>query len=183
MVKGYRLMVKGYRILSVILVLAAMVMVGCRKEVGGTNVRVKDPVRHYIPILQGDELQMLWWLYNDGPNPLIVTSIQPACSAISLVSERPSLVPVGDSALMVFVFQSDENINLATHKIRIFGNIIPKGVTEMQFSVSVVRPTPNHSDFEERLLKRLHEPQFFENNKTRRNDYTTDSILHHYYEY
>ena len=174
---------KGKRIWIVGLVLTAMLFVGCRKEIGGTNVRIKDPVRHYIPILQGDELQMMWRLYNDGPNPLIISDIQPACSAIRLISEKPSLVPQGDSALMVFVFRSDENINLAQHTIRVFGNILPNGVAEMQFDVSVVRPTPNHTDFEERLLKKLNEPHLYQNN-TRRNNYTTDSlVMHQYYEY
>ena len=164
------------------ILLLAVFLAGCRKEIGPTNVRVKDPVRHYIPILQGDELQMMWRLYNDGPNPLIISDIQPACSSISLISEQPSLVPVGDSALMVFVFRSDENINLAKHTIRVFGNIVPDGVAEMQFDVSVVRPTPNHTDFEERLLKKLNEPAMFQGN-TRRNNYTTDTITHRYFEY
>ena len=79
-------MVKGKQILMAGLVVAATLFTGCRKEIGATNVRLKDPVRHYIPILQGDDLQMLWWLYNDGPNPLIITDIQPACSAISMAS-------------------------------------------------------------------------------------------------
>lgn len=164
------------------IMLLAVLFTGCRKEIGPTNVRVKDPVRHYIPILQGDELQMMWRLYNDGPNPLIISDIQPACSTIRLASEQPSLVPVGDSALMVFVFRSDENINMAKHTIRIFGNIVPDGVVEMQFDVSVVRPTPNHSDFEERLLKKLNEPAMFQGN-TRRNNYTTDTTTHRYFEY
>lgn len=163
------------RFLPYYLIILTFLFAACRKEIGGTNVRVKDPVRHYLPILQGDELQMMWWIYNDGPNPLIITDVLPACSAIQLTSTNPSLLPVGDSALMVFVFHSDENINLAKHTIRIFGNILPKGVAEMQFDVSVVRPTPNHTDFEERLLKKVHDPRLFPTN-TRRNNYTTDSL-------
>lgn len=166
-----------------ILIAAVAVLSSCRKEVGGTHVTVKDPVRHYIPLLQGDELQMIWRLYNEGPNPLIISDIQPACSAIRLVSEQPSLIPVGDSAIMVFVYSSEENINLAQHTIRVFGNILPDGVTEMYFDVSVVRPTPNHTDFEERLLKRLHQQNPL-HSKSRRNDYTTDEQEYHeYFEY
>lgn len=171
------------RIIHIFMILATIGLVGCRKEIGGTNVRIKDPVRHYIPVLQGDDLQMIWRLYNDGPNPLVISDIQPACSAIQLISERPSLIPVGDSAIMVFVYSSEENINLAKHTIRIFGNILPYGVAEMAFDVSVVRPTPNHTDFEERLLKRLHETDM-QQLKKRRNDYwTDDQQWHEYYEY
>lgn len=171
------------RIYIILLLLPAFLCISCRKEIGGTNVRIKDPVRHYIPLLQGDDLQMIWRLYNDGPNPLIISDIQPACSAIRLISEQPSLIPVGDSAIMVFVYSSEENINLAKHTIRVFGNIMPDGVAEMAFDVSVVRPTPNHSDFEERLLKQLHQPDS-QHPQTRRNDYRTDDLqTHEYYEY
>ncbi len=171
------------QIYLVMIGVTAVIITGCRKEIGGTNVRIKDPVRHYIPVLQGDELQMIWRLYNDGPNPLIISDIQPPCSAIRLVSEQPSLIPVGDSAIMVFIYSSEENINLAKHTIRIFGNINPKGVAEMSFDVSVVRPTPNHTDFEERLLKRLHQTNPLQS-KTRKNDYRTDDMqTHEYFEY
>lgn len=171
------------RILYIVMILMAVFFWSCRKEIGGTNVRIKDPVRHYIPLLQGDELQMIWKLYNDGPNPLIISDIQPACSAIKLISEKPSLIPKGDSAIMVFVYSSEENINLARHTIRVFGNILPDGMAEMKFDVTVVRPTPNHTDFEERLLKRLHEPAALQSS-TRRNDYRTDDMqTHEYYEY
>ncbi len=128
--------------------------VGCRKLVGPTRVRVIDNGRHYVPILQGDVLRMFWTIHNDGPEPLVIEEIQPSCSAIKLISALPDVVINGDSVVLIFDFDTDKNTNLATHTIRIFGNIIPAGETEMRFDVNIVRPTVDMADYEERYFSR-----------------------------
>lgn len=151
----------------------AVLFASCRKEVGPTYVHVGDSVRHYLPIIQGDELRMLWKVYNDGPNPLIISDVQPACSAIRLTTEMPTLIPVGDSAVMIFAFNTAENINYTEHTIRVFGNIEPTGEAEMHFDVTIVPPSMLQVDFEERLLRKLTEEDVA-SGKTRKNLYYTD---------
>ena len=139
-----------------ILVLCSLLTVatGCRKLVGPTNVTVIDNNRHYVPILQGEILRMFWLVRNDGPHPLVIEQVQPACSAITLVSTVPDVIIPGDSIVMIFDFDTDKNINLTEHCIRLFGNIEPEGCAEMVFDVNIVRGTIENLDYEERFFAR-----------------------------
>lgn len=131
-----------------------VVATGCRKLVGPTNVTVVDNARHYVPILQGEILRMFWTIRNDGPEPLVIEEVQPACSAIKLVSDLPDVIIPGDSLVMIFDFDTDKNINMTTHFIRVFGNIEPDGEAEMVFDVNIVRGTLDKIDYEERFFSR-----------------------------
>ena len=135
-------------------------------------MRIEDPVRHYLPVIQGDELRMYWKIYNDGPNTLILTDVLPSCSAVKLAADYPRLVQVGDSAVLEFRYLSDENINLAEHAIRLYGNMLPKGEAKMLFDVTVVPSSQRRADFEEQLLHRI-SLRGNESN-TRNNSYLTD---------
>jgi hypothetical protein len=127
---------------------------GCRKLVGPTKVTVVDNFRHYVPMIQGDILRMYWTIRNDGPEPLVIDEIQPACSAIKLMTELPDVVIQGDSIVMIFDFDTDKNTNMATHFIRIFGNILPEGEADLLFDVNIVRHTLDYADYEERYFSR-----------------------------
>lgn len=145
-------MTKRHFILLLILV---ALLTSCRKSVGPTNVRVEDPTRHYLPVLCGTQLKMLWKLYNDGPEPLVIEDIQPACSAITLQTTVAKVIPEGDSIVMVFNFDTQSNLNYAQHSIRIFGNIEPEGEVELNFDVHIVPPSVDQSDYEEKYFHRL----------------------------
>ena len=161
-------------LIYIFLILNSSFFVACRKVVGPTNVRINDPDRHYLPILQGDILRMYWTLYNDGPQPLVITQVQPACSAITLDSEMPDVIINGDSLIMIFDFDTEKNVNMSDHTIRLFGNIYPDGVTELHFDINVVRPSPDNSDYEEHFFA----PGFDDDSKNghhvRINNYYTD---------
>ena len=95
-------MLKTLQNILLIAVLSALLpFFGCRKVVGPTRVRVVDPDRHYLPILQGEILRMYWVVHNSGPEPLVIDDIQPACSAVTLVSELPDIVIKGDSLIVM----------------------------------------------------------------------------------
>ena len=143
----------------------------CRKLVGPTRVRVIDNGRHYVPILQGDILRMYWTIHNDGPEPLVIDEIQPACSAIHLMSELPDVVIKGDSVVMIFDFDTDKNTNMATHYIRVFGNIKPDGVAKLLFDVNIVRPTLDYADYEERYFRRGVPDDMYEGRNVRVSSY------------
>lgn len=137
-----------------VICLLLVVATGCRKLVGPTHVTVVDNGRHYVPILQGEILRMFWTIRNDGPQPLVIEEVQPACSAIKLVSSMSDVIIPGDSIVMIFDFDTDKNINMTTHFIRVFGNIEPDGVAEMVFDVNIVRGTIEKIDYEERFFSR-----------------------------
>ena len=134
--------------------LVLLLSTGCRKLVGPTHVSVVDNCRHYVPMLQGDILRMYWTLLNEGPEPFVIEEVQPSCSAITLMSELPDVVIPGDSVVMIFDFDTDKNINMTKHYIRVFGNIDPDGVAEMVYDVNIVRGTLENIDYEERFFNR-----------------------------
>ena len=45
---------------------------GCRKEVRPTSMTIKDSVRHYYPIKQGQQLDIMFTITNTGDAPLKV---------------------------------------------------------------------------------------------------------------
>lgn len=162
------------RFAPLILLLLILLSPACRKVVGPTNIRFENPERHYLPILQGDVLRMYWLLYNDGPEPLVISEVQPACSAIQLKTKLPDVIMAGDSIFLILDFDTGKNINLASHSIRFFGNIYPDGHTEIKFDINIVRPSVDHSDFEEHYFT-TGNADAIENGKiVRINNYYTD---------
>ena len=144
---------------------------GCRKLVGPTNVEVVDNGRHYVPILQSDVLRMFWTIRNHGPEPLVIEEVQPSCSAIELVSSVPDVIIAGDSVVMIFDFDTDKNINMAKHYIRVYGNILPNGEAEMWFDINIVRHTVDRSDFEEHYFDRTSPQDVVRGRNIRENGY------------
>ena len=131
------------------IMLGALMFTGCRKSVGPTNVSAKDSIRHYYPIVQKDELRMVYEITNMGPEPLVLTDVQPSCVAISMESKMPNVIPVGRTEKLNFIYHSDMNVGYVSHDIRLYGNINPNGMCKLTFDVHVVRPSLERSDYEE----------------------------------
>lgn len=131
----------------------ALTMVSCekilRKTLAPTAVGIKDSIRHYYPIVLGDELSITCELENKGTEPLAITDIQPSNFSIELNSPMPSIIPPGGKEAVNFIFHSEKNVGFAEHKIRFFGNIVPDGVATLTFDTHIVRPTIDRSDYEE----------------------------------
>ncbi|MDD4760940.1 MAG: DUF1573 domain-containing protein, partial [Bacteroidaceae bacterium] len=54
----------------------------CAKKVGPTTVQVEDSIRHYYPLVLGDNLDVVYKVTNTGFSPLVITDIQPSCGCI-----------------------------------------------------------------------------------------------------
>ena len=124
-------------------------LVGCRKVVGPTDIHVQDPMRHYFPVIMGHDVQQNWLLFNDGNSPLVISAIQPDCSDIEFAVAPPKTLLPGDSIMLCTTYHAGKIIGHATHNIRIFGNINPDGVYTMTFDIHIIRPSVDHSDYEE----------------------------------
>lgn len=133
--------------------LAVLALSSCdkllHKTLSPTSVCIKDSVRHYYPIVLGDELSITCMLSNEGEEPLAITDIQPSNFNIVLNSPMPSIIPPGGVEAVNFIFHSEKNVGFAEHKIRFFGNIIPNGVATLTFDTHIVRPTVERFDYEE----------------------------------
>ena len=148
-----------------LLLLTLLTLVGCSRKVQFTTVEIKDPVRHYYPILQGQELSVMVKIYNKGKVPLVVRDIQPSCGCIILESDHEMVVPPESSMMVTLRYDSRKNVGKVEHAIRFWDNISPNGMAEMRFDVNVVPDASYHHDYEEmydkeksdRLLKKFYE--------------------------
>ena len=104
---------------------------GCRKEVRPTSMTIKDSVRHYYPIKQGQQLDIMFTITNTGDAPLIISEMQPSCGCIIL-----------DKSSHIIIRE-------VVHRIRIFGNMLPNGKAELKFDVNVVPDADYTRDYEE----------------------------------
>lgn len=136
---------------------AVLMMTSCdkllHKELKPTPVSIKDSIRHYYPVVLGDELSITCQLTNNGEEPLALTDIQPSNFSIALTSPMPSIIPPGATEHISFVFHTEKNVGYAEHTIRFFGNIVPDGVATLTFDTHIVRPTVDNSDYEEVYFK------------------------------
>jgi len=131
------------------LTLPAVFFTSCTKILGPTKVEIEDSVRHYLPVVLGDDVRMVWVIKNVGNENLIIKDIQPSNGSIEFKSIESTLIPPGSEEKVYLVFHSSKNVGYAEHKIRIFGNIEPDGVAEMKFDIHIVRPTLDRTDYEE----------------------------------
>lgn len=68
---------------------------GCKQKLNPTWVRVPDSVRHYYPIIMGDNIDMTYEIQNAGKEPLIISDIQPSCGCIiQLEKDNVIIFPV-----------------------------------------------------------------------------------------
>lgn len=121
----------------------------CNKKVGPTTIEIEDSMRHYYPMVLGDELELSYKLTNTGKEPFIVTDIQPSCGCI-VEGEKNERIILPDKALLLhFRFYSGKNVGYVRHTIRVFGNVKPNGCLNLVFDVNVVPPSDNTPDYEE----------------------------------
>ena len=104
---------------------------GCKKKVRPTTMVIKDSVRHYYPIKQGQQLDIMFTITNTGDAPLVISDIQPSCGCIILDKSSHIIIPE------------------VVHRIRIFGNMLPNGKAELTFDVNVVPDADYTRDYEE----------------------------------
>lgn len=126
-----------------------LVLSSCQKKVGLTTVDVKDVDRHYYPILQGQELELVYTLLNTGEEPLILKDVQPSCGCMIVDREDHDIIFPHKKGYLRVKYNSTKNVGLVRHYIRIYGNCAPHGMIELKFDVNVVPDADYTRDYEE----------------------------------
>lgn len=132
-----------------LLLLLPLLLASCSKRVRPTSVEVKDPVRHYFPILQGQSLDLIFPVENTGDNPLVIHEIQTSCGCIIADRKSHIIVPPGRTQHVRLTYNSNKNVGEVNHTIWIYGNILPAGVVKLRFDVNVVPDAAYTRDYEE----------------------------------
>ena len=88
-----------------LVMLGCATLTGCKKRIGMTTVEVPDSVRHYYPVIAGQELNLVYDLTNTGDQPLIIRDIQPSCGCIVTMPESRMVLP-DKTIRLKFVYQS-----------------------------------------------------------------------------
>ena len=165
-------------VIYVALLALAVSAVSCSKRVAPTSVEVKDPVRHYFPILQGQTLELVFEVANTGDNPLVITEIQTSCGCV--VADRKShiIVPPERSQFIRLKYDSNKNVGAVAHTIWVYGNILPAGLVKLKFDVNVVPDASYTRDYEELFrefgLKNGLVQRMVDGRETDKNYYTDD---------
>lgn len=169
---------------SLFVMLLCSLLVSCHKRVGPTSLTIVDPIRHYYPLVQGEDLRMTYMIINSGRYPFIVQDIQPASLSIEFGKEPPHLIPVGDSLSLSLIFHTDRNIGYVEHKVRIFGNVNVVndssmiGEAVLTFDTHIVRPSLDQSDYEERYWeKKSKSEKLVDGNRGEQGYYTDEDVL------
>ena len=109
--------------------MAVVLLAGCTQKVSFTEVMISDPVRHYYPILQGQQLRIVARVTNIGNVPLVIRDIQPSCGCIVVNVKREVIVPPGRFMYLTLDYDSKKNVGKVVHTVRIWGNISPMPIT------------------------------------------------------
>lgn len=137
------------RIVAGVFLLAVLSMsAGCEKKMYPTAMAVDDSIRHYYPIVAGEKLQFSFLVRNIGDSPLLLDDVQPSCGCI-MGKLNANIIPPHDTLTLSFTFDSSKNVGYVRHAIRIYGNILPRGMATLIFDVNVVPPSDHDPDYEE----------------------------------
>lgn len=134
--------------MGIVLLTCCTTLVSCKKKIGMTTVKVEDSIRHYYPVIAGQELQLIYDVTNTGDQPLIIRDIQPSCGCIVTMPESRMVLPE-KTVRLKFTYQSAKNIGFVQHVIRIHGNIKPHGIAKLVFDVNVVPHADYTRDYEQ----------------------------------
>ena len=132
----------------VIIGMTAVMETACTKRVRPTYITVADSIRHYYPVVSGEVLDLTYVVRNEGDDPFLIDDIQPSCGCIDAPKDIDA-IPPHDSITLKFSFDTTKNIGYVRHSIRLFGNVLPRGMAVLTFDVNVVPPSFDQPDYEE----------------------------------
>ena len=138
---------KTFLFLKLLTVLA--VMISCDYKENLVDVKIVDPVRHYYPIIQGQELNIIIELENKSDNPFKITDILTSCGCVVLKKGALDVIPGQSTGYIELTYDSNKNIGLVNHFIYIYGNLNKVNKLEANFDVHVVPDALYTTDYEE----------------------------------
>jgi len=137
---------KHLYLLSTLLLLA---LISCKKELKPATVVIRDPVRHYYPVIQGDILDVVYEIENTSDNPLFIKEVQTTCGCLIPRDELPIVILPHKFGSLRITFNSIKNTGYVCHYVYCYGNFRDTTCVEMQFDTNVVPSADYIRDYEQ----------------------------------
>jgi len=131
------------------ILLLVMIMASCNVKDKKTTLEIVDNNRHYFPILQGQELDVVFTLKNVGENPFILEDIITSCGCLMYKKSSINSIPAGSEGRLILKYNSNKNIGYAKHYVTLYGNFETTDKMEVVFDVHVVPGSLYTPDYEE----------------------------------
>lgn len=112
-----------------------------------TTMEIEDPVRHYYPILQGLEQNIVIKITNTGDNPLKLFKVLPSCGCTIAEFTTHAIAP-GNEGFIELKYNSTKNIGKVGVYTTIIANTKQRSHTTY-FDINVVPDALYTKDYEE----------------------------------
>lgn len=155
---------KGYIILILILATGISACVDIKNK--KTTLEIVDNNRHYYPILQGPELDIVFVIKNVGEVPFMLSDIFTSCGCLVPDKSAIEAIPPGKEGKLILKYNTTKNIGYVEHYVTLYGNLTTLDKAEIKFDVHVVPNSLNTRDYEELYLE----------NKNREKDEDEDDV-------
>lgn len=137
------------RICKIVVLLFLMGLSSCTNLKSETQIKVIDSIRHYYPLVQGQELEIVYEIQNVGESPLNIEEILPTCGCIIVDETQKTNIPPDGTIFLKLTYNSNKNIGLVYHYIYLYGNFNKKKPQVLSFDVHVVPDALYTKDYEE----------------------------------
>jgi hypothetical protein len=146
---------KTIKVLKLLMIL--VVVISCDFKENLVDVEIVDPVRHYYPVVQGQELNILIELKNKSDAPFKITDILTSCGCVIVKKGAFEVIPAQSTGYIELIYNSNKNIGLVNHFIYIYGNLNKLAKLEADFDVHVVPDALYTPDYEELYRREVEE--------------------------
>jgi hypothetical protein len=146
---------KTIKVLKLLMIL--VVVISCDFKENLVDVEIVDPVRHYYPVVQGQELNILIELNNKSDAPFKITDILTSCGCVIVKKGVFEVIPAQSTGYIELIYNSNKNIGLVNHFIYIYGNLNKLAKLEADFDVHVVPDALYTPDYEELYRREVEE--------------------------
>lgn len=141
-----------------------------------TTVLIEDPIRHYSPVIQGQDQDIIVKVFNTGDNLLKISKVYPSCGC-TIAKFPGSAIAPGEFGLVELKYNSNKNIGYVGVYTTIVTNSKKRSETVF-FDLNVVPDADYIKDYEE-LHSLENEKKGLEkisdNEQTLKKGYTTNS--------
>lgn len=128
----------------------------CDKELKPVEVEIIDPVRHYYPVVQGEQMPITYEIENISKDPLVIQEIQTTCGCIIPSDELPIVILPNKKGKINLLYNTTKNTGAVEHFVWLYGNFSDSTYRELNFDTHVVPPADYTRDYEQLYQEDIH---------------------------